>query len=1091
MPTAIFRAISFLSVALLLLPVSGLNHEGTALLAWLSSFNSSLSSALFSSWDPTHSNPCRWAFVSCSSSGLVSEICIRSISLHTTFPSQILSFRSLANLVLYDTNITGEIPRMIANLTSLLTLDLRFNALSGKFPPGMGNLSSLRSLYLSSNLLKGPIPREICNCSELRVLELVDNQLTGTIPEEIGRLSSLEIFRAGGNSGISGEIPPSISNCKGLVLLGLADTAVSGRIPSGIGELRNLRTLSIYTSNLSGSIPPEIANCSAMEYLFLYENQLSQGIPSELGLLKNLKVILLWKNKFTGDVPESIGNCTGLTVMDLSLNYLTGEVPASFAKLMSLEVFLLSYNNISGRIPGFVGNLSRLSQLELDNNRFSGELPTGIGQLKELTQFFAWQNQLHGNVPSELGGCGKLESLDLSYNFLTGFLPVSLFRIKSLTELMLISNGFFGDLPPDIGNCTKLVRLRLGFNRFSGRMPAEIGHLRNLSFLELSENMISGEIPSELGNCTRLEMIDLHENRIQGTIPSSLEHLRQLNVIDLSRNRIAGPVPEVLGKLRTLSKLMLGGNYLSGSIPKTLGLCGDLEFLDMSSNRIAGPIPEEIGYLQGLDIVLNLSWNYLSGPLPRGLSNLSKLASLDVSHNMLTGSLDVLGGLDNLVFLDVSYNNFSGYLPETTFFRQLPAASFAGNQQLCANRSDCLLQLKTRSNPSRRAILSCGIALTVGLAIMIVWLLMWTRKLAERRKKEGHGDWQWDFTVFQKVSFSVDDVVQGLSETNVIGRGSSGVVYRVETGAGLTIAVKKLRAEKKNEQLQERDCFTTEVKIHGSIKHKNIVRLLGCCVNRHDDTRLLIFDHISNGSLDDLLHGSTKMTVAWESRYKIALGAAQGLAYLHHDCNPPIIHRDIKARNILVGLEFEPYLADFGLAKPVDRSGRTMPCGVVAGSYGYIAPEYSYSPRITEKSDVYSYGVVLLEILTGLQPSDARIQGAHIVDWVRRELRAANSPAAAVLDGSLRNQTDVEVQEMVQVLGVALLCVNPAPEERPSMRDVAALLREIRIVSRHLQGAGDHPEKGFENCANAAACSSFSRASVPMISSSSSTSSSL
>uniref|UniRef100_A0A804JZI7 Protein kinase domain-containing protein n=1 Tax=Musa acuminata subsp. malaccensis TaxID=214687 RepID=A0A804JZI7_MUSAM len=752
MPTAIFRAISFLSVALLLLPVSGLNHEGTALLAWLSSFNSSLSSALFSSWDPTHSNPCRWAFVSCSSSGLVSEICIRSISLHTTFPSQILSFRSLANLVLYDTNITGEIPRMIANLTSLLTLDLRFNALSGKIPPGMGNLSSLR------------------------VLELVDNQLTGTIPAEIGRLSSLEIFRAGGNSGISGEIPPSISNCKGLVLLGLADTAVSGRIPSGIGELRNLRTLSIYTSNL-----------------------------------------------FTGDVPESIGNCTGLTVMDLSLNYLTGEVPASFAKLMSLEVFLLSYNNISGRIPGFVGNLSRLSQLELDNNRFSGELPTGIGQLKELTQFFAWQNQLHGNVPSELGGCGKLESLDLSYNFLTG------------------------------------------------RMPAEIGHLRNLSFLELSENMISG------------------------TIPSSLEHLRQLNVIDLSRNRIAGPVPE------------------------TLGLCGDLEFLDMSSNRIAGPIPEEIGYLQGLDIVLNLSWNYLSGPLPRGLSNLSKLTSLDVSHNMLTGSLDVLGGLDNL----------------------LPAASFAGNQQLLATDVD---------------------------------------SQTSREEKEGRP-------------------------------------WRLAMG------------------------------LH-SLPKGNIVRLLGCC-----------------------------MTVAWESRYKIALGAAQGLAYLHHDCNPPIIHRDIKARNILVGLEFEPYLADFGLAKPVDRSGRTMPCGVVAGSYGYIAPDVEL--------DCDSM------ILTGLQPSDARIQGAHIVDWVRRELRAANSPAAAVLDGSLRNQTDVEVQEMVQVLGVALLCVNPAPEERPSMRDVAALLREIRIVSRHLQEAGDHPEKGFENCANAAACSSFSRASVPMISSSSSTSSSL
>lgn len=172
------------------------------------------------------------------------------------------------------------------------------------------------------------------------------------------------------------------------------------------------------------------------------------------------------------------------------------------------------------------------------------------------------------------------------------------------------------------------------------------------------------------------------------------------------------------------------------------------------------------------------------------------------------------------------------------------------------------------------------------------------------------------------------------------------------------------------------------------------------------------------------------------------LGSAQGLAYLHHDCSPPIVHRDIKANNILIGLDFEPYIADFGLAKLVDDDanfGRSS--NTVAGSYGYIAPEYGYMMKITEKSDVYSYGVVVLEVLTGKQPIDPTIpDGQHVVDWVRR-----HKGGAAVLDPALRGRSDTEVEEMLQVMGVALLCVSPTPDDRPTMKDVAALLKEIRL----------------------------------------------
>ncbi|XP_068648230.1 LRR receptor-like serine/threonine-protein kinase RGI1 [Aristolochia californica] len=1082
----------FLLCISFILPISALNDEGLSLLSWLSTFNSSSSSSFFHSWNPSDQRPCNWDFIRCSNDGFVSEIRIESINLATPFPTQIISFRYLNTLIISKTNLTGKIPPSISNLSSsLTTLNLSYNSLTGTVPPDIGKLSQLSLLALNSNALEGEIPREIGNCSKLQQFELVDNFLTGKVPKELGLLSSLQTFRAGGNSGIYGEIPREISNCKELTFLGLADTSISGELPASIGELSKLQTISIYIANLSGKIPPQIGNCSSLENLFLYENQLWGEIPAQLGQLKNLKRVLLWKNNLVGNIPETIGNCTELTVVDLSFNSLTGGIPAQFSDLVMLELFLLSSNNISGVIPSFIGNFSRMKQLELDNNQLTGEIPIEIGELKELTQFFAWQNQLHGSIPSELGNCAKLHALDLSHNFLTGSLPSSLFNLKNLTQLLLISNGLSGNIPPEIGNCTGLIRLRLGVNRFTGGIPPEIGSITSLSFLELSQNLLVGDIPPEIGNCSQLEMLDLHQNELRGTIPSSLEFLLGLNVLDLSMNRISGSVPESLGKLTSLNKLNLSGNYLSGSIPESLGLCKDLELLDMSSNRISGLIPNAIGRLQGLEISLNLSWNYLSGPIPEGFSSVSKLASLDISHNMLTGSLSILGELENLVSLDVSHNNFSGYLPDTTFFHELPLPALTGNPELCTSGNQCFVQFKTarissklhRKNLARYVIMCIlfFIASGVLLTVMGILLINHAQRRALRRVKEEENCGEWEMTPYQKINFSVDDVVKKLSEANIIGQGCSGVVYRVEIGHGQVIAVKKLWPVNKGEELLERDSFSAEVNTLGCIRHKNIVRLLGCCRNRH--TKLLMFDYIVNGSLFELLHEKREF-LDWESRYKIIIGAAQGLAYLHHDCIPPIVHRDVKANNILVGLQFEAYLADFGLAKLVDSSDDTRSGNTVAGSYGYIAPEYGYSMNITEKSDVYSYGVVLLEVLTGMPPIDRRIpEGTHIVNWVQKELQRRGSRATDVLDERLRDWPESELQEMVQVLGVALLCVHYNPEERPTMNDVVAMLLEIKHETEESQA--DLLGKGCKTDPKEAHCSSFSRPSEPLIGASS------
>ncbi|KAH6824078.1 Leucine-rich repeat transmembrane protein kinase family protein [Perilla frutescens var. hirtella] len=1069
----------FLIKCLLFPTISGLNQEGLSLLAWLSTFNSSSSAGFFSSWQPTHQTPCKWDYIKCTDHAFVSEITITSIYLPTTFPDHVLSFEFLRVLVLSNGNLTGEIPSSLGNRSSLINLDLSFNSLTGKIPHEIGKLSVLQQLSLSSNYLEGQIPEEIGNCTQLQHLELFDNQLVGKIPTEIGQLTSLEIFRAGGNL-IDGEIPAQLSNCTMLSFLGLADTGITGPIPHSLGALRNLKTLSIYTSHLTGDIPPELGNCSSLESLFIYQNQVSGEIPTEIGSLKNLKKLLLWQNNLTGAIPVALGNCSSLTVIDLSINLLSGGIPPSLQNLGMLEGLLLSDNHIIGVIPEYIGNFSNLSQLELDNNNISGGIPSTIGMLKELTLFFAWQNHLHGDIPKELANCQKLQDLDLSNNYLTGPVPKHLFNLNNLTKLLLISNQLSGKIPADIGNCSSLIRLRLGANMFHGEIPTEIGMLENLRFLELSENQFSGKIPPDVGNCKQLEMVDLHGNKLQGEIPLSLVSLLELNVLDLSMNEISGNIPESIGNLKSLNKLVLSGNNISGSIPRSLGLCKDLQLLDLSRNNLSSSIPDEIGHLQELDILLNMSMNSLTGDIPESFSSFSKLSNMDISHNMLVGSLQLLSNLDNLVSLNVSYNNFSGPVPNTKFFQNLPYDSFAGNEKLCFVKNKCYPSKDSHRRKYVRNLTILSVFIFIIVLIMVTAGAMHytrTRGIEIKENDEEKG-LQWEFTPFQKLNFSVEDVVTKLTDPNIVGRGSSGIVYRVEIPMRRVIAVKRLWPKKRDE-IPQRDLFSAEVSTLGSIRHKNIVRLLGCCDN--GKTRLLLFDYYSNGSLAGLLH-EKRTCLDWNARYNIIIGAAQGLAYLHHDCIPPIVHRDIKTNNILVGPTFEAFLADFGLAKLVSSSDSSRASDVVAGSYGYIAPEYGYSLKITEKSDVYSYGIVLLEVLTGMEPSDTRIpDGKHIVTWVYEELQTKCRDFTSIVDPQLLLQSSTQTEEMLQVLGIALLCVNPGPDERPTMRDVIAMLEGIKHENEEPEKPNSIRQENASNPRAADHCSSFSRSSKPLI----------
>ncbi|PIA36074.1 hypothetical protein AQUCO_03400168v1 [Aquilegia coerulea] len=1054
--------IFFFLVSALPQVITSVNHEVSILHSWLhtTSSSSSLPSSPLFNWNHLDNNPCNWTYVTCSSQGFVTEINIQSVPLALPFPSNLSSLAFLQKLIISDANLTGTISTEIGDCVELSVIDLSSNSLVGSIPSSIGKLRKLQDLILNSNQLTGKIPIELGDCINLKNLFLFDNRLGGNLPSELGKLSSLEVLRLGGNNGIVGRIPSELGECGNLTVLGLADTQVSGSLPASLGRLRNLETLSIYTAMLSGEIPPEIGNCSKLVNLYLYQNSLSGAIPTELGKLRKLERMLLWQNDLVGAIPEEIGNCSSLIMIDLSLNSLSGSIPWSIGKLSQLEALMLSNNNISGSIPNVISNATNLSQLQLDTNQISGLLPMELGMLKKLMVFFAWQNQLEGSIPSTLASCSSLQSLDLSHNSLTGSIPPGLFQLQNLTKFLLVSNDISGVIPPEVGNCTSLVRFRLADNRISGEIPREIGGLRSLNFLDVSANRIVGVVPDEIGNCVQLQMVDLSNNTLRGSLPASISSLTALQVLDLSLNQFVGLIPASFGRLASLNKLILRGNSFSGSIPASLGLCSSLQLLDLSNNALSGGIPIELCRIEALDIALNLSGNALIGPIPPQISSLSKLSVLDISHNKLGGELTPLSGLENLVTLNISYNNFTGYLPDNKLFHQLSGVELEGNQGLCSwERDSCFLndvagKELSRNNrnitKSRRVKLAIALLITMTVALVVfgIMAVIRTRRVVRHDDDSeigGGGSWPWQFTPFQKLNFSVDQVLKCLVDDNVIGKGCSGVVYRADMDNGEVIAVKKLWPtavasgnNNDDDKCGVRDSFSAEVKTLGSIRHKNIVRFLGCCWNR--STKLLMYDYMPNGSLGSLLHERTGSCLEWDLRYQIVLGAAQGLAYLHHDCSPPIVHRDIKANNILIGLEFEPYIADFGLAKLVDDGDFARSSNTVAGSYGYIAPEYGYMLKITEKSDVYSYGVVVLEVLTGKQPIDPTIpDGLHVVDWVRQRRGGIE-----VLDSSLRTRPESEVEEMMQALGVALLCVTPSPDDRPTMKDVAAMLKEIR-----------------------------------------------
>ncbi|MQL77301.1 hypothetical protein Taro_009711 [Colocasia esculenta] len=894
----------------------------------------------------------------------------------------------------------------------------------------------------------------ICNGGRVIGLHLKRKSLQGTISPFLSNLSCLVLLELTENS-LEGPIPVVLGALSGLQLLGLRGNKLRYEIPESFGLLQNLRYIDLSNNKLHGTLPTALFyNCTKLQYVDLSNNSFSGSIPPQIGYhLPQLETFRLYLNRLNGIIPSSLSNSSNMKELDLESNFLTGKLPSKIVVYMPLlKILRLSCNklcsddNNTNLTPFFtaLSNLSHLEELQLAGNNLGGQLPISIGLLGvNISQIHLRDNAIFGAIPPDIANLSLLTLLDLSNNHLNGTIP---------SEMSLLPN---------------LERLFLSNNLLHGPIPAPLGELRSLGHLDLSRNRLVGDIPSSLTNMNQLRKLVLHGNFLSGTIPANLGNCENLQVLDLSYNRLTGSFPPKVAGLRNMDMYInLSNNWLTGTIPLELSKMDRVGEIDLSSNNFSGEIPAYLESCKGV-VLLNFSHNSLEGRIPDFIGELLNLQTLDLSDNFLSGEIPAsLRNSLGLLHLNLSFNNLSGPLPKGGIFSYLTAASIMGNPLLCGT----LNFLERCHSKNGKFLHSRGfLALLVTVVSISAFTLTICCKVGPKgirrsvlTRKEGNSS-----TSLLSISSSYPritykelwEATRGFHQSGLIGSGSFGHVYRGVLQDGTIFAVKVLQLQAVNST----KTFTRECQVLKRIRHRNLMRIITAC--SLPDFKALVLPFMANGSLESHLYPKgRKLVLNLVDRVNICSDVAEGIAYLHHHSPVQVIHCDLKPSNILLNDDMTALVSDFGIARLVMSIGEgsmaventsSSTATVLCGSIGYVAPEYGLGKRPCTMGDVYSFGVLVLEIITGKRPTEEMFcEDMTLQKWVKRHCHSQlNEAIDPSLMDTLRDQNpDIRSMwkvAMVELLQLGLLCAQETPSARPSMIDVADDLDRLK---RYLGG---------------------------------------
>ncbi|KAK8464293.1 hypothetical protein PHAVU_011G169332 [Phaseolus vulgaris] len=857
---------------------------------------------------------------------------------------------------------------------------------------------------------------------------------------------------------------------------------VAGEIPEELWSLTYLTNLFIAQNYLTGSLLAAIGNLTRMQYLSVATNNLAGELPKELGNLSQLKALVFSSNKFSGSLPPELGKLTKLEELYFDSSGISGPIPSTFAKLTNLERVWASDLEFGGQIPDFIGNWSKLQVLRISDMSNGSSSLEFLRNMKSLAILELRNNNINGSIPSFVGEFQNLTQLDLSFNNISGHIPESIFNSSSLSYVFLGNNMLSGTLPRQ--KSSSLQNIDLSYNNLSNDLPSWVNE-PNLQLNLVANNFriegsnISG-LPSGLG-CLQKNFpcnsgVGRYSNfAIKCGGPQILS--TEGNVYEAD-NATLGPATYFVTEAKRWAVSNVG-LYTGSNQPnyKSVVLSEILQTARQSSSslRYYGLGLENGFYnitlsFSEIAISSDTTWKslerrvfdvYIQGTLVRkdfdilkeaggSYNGIIKKFRSEVLQNYLEIHLFWAGKGTCCIPVQGTYGPLIQAILVIADFTPTVSNEPPNSKE---NKTDFPDNVNTGPTSSKKG--STGLIVGIVVAGVISFLSVFVFLYIIYRRKHQNDDEELLGIDTKPYTFSYSELKNATNDfslENKLGEGGFGSVHKGTLNDGRAIAVKRLSVGSNQGKSQ----FVTEIATISAVQHRNLVKLYGCCIKGRE--KLLVYEYLANKSLDQALFGN-RLTLNWSTRYDICMGVARGLTYLHEESRLRIIHRDVKASNILLDDELIPKISDFGLAKLYDDKMTHMSTRV-AGTIGYLAPEYAMRGHLTEKADVFSFGVMALELVSGRPNSYSNMEEekVYLLEWAW-ELHESNC-ISDLVDPRL---IEFDEEEVKRIVGIVLLCTQASPILRPSMSRVVAMLSGDMEVSSVTTKPGYLTDWNFED----------------------------